>query len=206
VEHTSEHIQWHPSKVTKQDRHRMNAHRSCVLWLTGLSGSGKSTLAYETERRLHGMKIRSYVLDGDNLRHGLNGDLGFSAEHRKENIRRTSEVAKLLVDAGIITIIALISPYRADRELARSLFGEGEFIEAYVDCPLEVCEQRDPKGLYKKARAGIIPGFTGISAPYEAPLHPEIVIPSARQSLAESVDQIIDCLLSLRMLPSGMTR
>lgn len=196
MEHASEHIQWHNSNVTKGDRHRMNAHRSCVLWLTGLSGSGKSTIAYEVERRLMGMNVRSYVLDGDNLRHGLNRDLGFSAEHRKENIRRTSEVAKLLVEAGFITMLALISPYRSDRDLARSLFSEGEFVEAYVNCPLQVCEQRDPKGLYKKARAGIIPGFTGISAPYEPPLEPEIVILSSQESLNTSVDQIIDYLVS----------
>lgn len=200
MEHSSKHIQWQPSNVTKDDRHRMNAHRSCVLWLTGLSGSGKSTIAYEVERRLTGMNVRTYVLDGDNLRHGLNSDLGFSAEHRKENIRRTSEVAKLLVEAGIITLLALISPYRSDRDLARRIFGEGEFVEIYVNCPLQVCEQRDPKGLYKKARAGIIPGFTGISAPYEPPLAPEIVIPTSQQALKESVDQIIEYLFSRHYL------
>ncbi|NOV04254.1 adenylyl-sulfate kinase [Paenibacillus planticolens] len=192
---SDKHIQWQPSNISKKDRHLLNSHKSCVLWLTGLSGSGKSTLAYEMDRLLYNQNVRSYVLDGDNLRHGLNGNLGFSPEDRSENIRRTAEAAKLLVDAGMIAIVALISPYRADREQARSLFSEGEFIEVYVDCPLHICEERDPKGLYMKARAGVIPNFTGITAPYEQPFSPEIVISSNRQSLQASASRIYDYLL-----------
>lgn len=197
---SDKHIQWQHSKLSKLERQGLNAHRSCVLWLTGLSASGKSTLAYEVERLLFSQNVRAYVLDGDNLRHGLNGNLGFSPEDRSENIRRTAEAAKLLVDAGVIAIVALISPYRADRERARSLFAPGEFIEIYVDCPLQVCEERDPKGLYMKARAGVIGSFTGITAPYEEPLQPEITIPSSRQSLQESASQINRYLADNRMI------
>lgn len=191
----NKHIQWQYSKVSKQDRQLINTHKSCVLWLTGLSGSGKSSLAYEVEYILHKQGVRTYVLDGDNLRHGINQNLGFSAEDRSENIRRTAEVSKLMVDAGMITFVALISPYRSDREAARSLFVSEEFIEVYIDCPLHVCEQRDPKGLYMKARSGIIPGFTGISAPYEPPVKPEITISSNKHLLWESASQIIDYLI-----------
>jgi adenylylsulfate kinase len=192
---SDKHIQWQPSNVSRSERHHLNSHKSCVLWLTGLSGSGKSSIAYEMERLLFTQNIRSYVLDGDNLRHGLNGNLGFSPIDRSENIRRTAEAAKLLVDAGMITIVALISPYRADRELARSLFAAGEFIEVFIDCPLQICEKRDPKGLYLKARAGVIPNFTGISAPYEQPCRPEIVISSNQQSLQASTSEIYDYLI-----------
>lgn len=191
---TAENIIWHDLEVTKQDRHMLNGHKSCVLWLTGLSGSGKSTLANALSKRLHEMGKRSFVLDGDNIRHGLCQGLGFSPEDRKENIRRISEVAKLFVEAGIITITAFISPYREEREKARTLFDQGEFIEAYIKCPIEKCEQRDPKGLYQKARAGVIPSFTGISAPYEVPDTPEIVIESSKWTVDQSVDVFINYL------------
>ncbi|CAG7630608.1 adenylyl-sulfate kinase [Paenibacillus allorhizosphaerae] len=186
----------HPSHITRDHRHRLNMHHSCVLWLTGLSGSGKSTLAYALEKALYHASCRSYVLDGDNIRHGLNQDLGFHPEDRKENIRRIAEVAKLFADAGMIAVTAFISPYRADREMARSIVGEGDFIEIYVKCSLSECERRDPKGLYQKARAGEITQFTGISAPYEPPERPELVIESDRYSVSESVDLILNLLSS----------
>ncbi|WP_246066767.1 adenylyl-sulfate kinase [Paenibacillus koleovorans] len=191
---TQDPIVWHPSTITRQDRNRLNGHRSGILWLTGLSGAGKSTLAYELEKQLHGRGCRTYVLDGDNVRHGLNRNLGFSPEDRSENIRRVAEVAKLFVDAGFIAIVALISPVRLDRQAARALFQEGEFLEVYVKCPIEECERRDPKGLYKKARAGELKGFTGIDAPYEPPLKPEIVVESSRHSPADGAAQLIELL------------
>ncbi|MFD0868590.1 Adenylyl-sulfate kinase [Chlamydia abortus] len=190
----AENIVWHAASVTKPDRHRLNRHKSCVLWFTGLSGSGKSTLANAVQTKLHELEKRSYVLDGDNIRHGLSKGLGFSAEDRRENIRRIGEVAKLFVDAGIITLTAFISPYREDRNLARGLLEPGEFIEIYVKCPLEECERRDPKGLYQKARNGEISEFTGISSPYEEPLAPDIVIDSSRKSVEESVELVISYL------------
>ncbi len=190
----SENIVWHQASVTREDRHRLNGHKSCVLWFTGLSGAGKSTLSVAVEQELYQHHIRSYVLDGDNIRHGLNHNLGFSPEDRKENIRRIGEVAKLFVDAGLFALSAFISPYREDRDQVRSRFAEGEFIEIYVKCSLEECERRDPKGLYKKARTGEIKEFTGISAPYEAPLNPEIVIESDRQTVEASVEQVIQYL------------
>jgi adenylylsulfate kinase len=187
-------IVWHHSKVTKEDRQKLNGHKSVVLWFTGLSGAGKSTLSVEVEKKLHQRGVRTYILDGDNIRHGLNKDLGFSAEDRKENIRRIGEVAKLMVDAGIVTLTAFISPYREDREMVRQLLGEKEFIEIYVKCSLEECERRDPKGLYKKARAGEIKGFTGIDDPYEEPENPELVVETDKQTLEESVKQVITYL------------
>ncbi|EJL28135.1 adenylyl-sulfate kinase [Brevibacillus sp. BC25] len=180
-------IVWHPTTVTKQDRQKRAGHKSCVLWFTGLSGAGKSTLANAVEHELHQRGLASYVLDGDNIRHGLNRGLGFGAEDRQENIRRIGEVAKLFVDAGVITLTAFISPYREDRELARNLVEAGEFIEVYVKCSLDECERRDVKGLYQKARNGEIGQFTGISAPYEAPLQAELVIESDKQTIEESV-------------------
>jgi adenylylsulfate kinase len=191
---TATNIVWHATAITKQQRQQLNGHKSCVLWFTGLSGSGKSTLANAVEQRLHQLGLRSYILDGDNIRHGLNRGLGFSAEDRKENIRRIAEVAKLFVDAGVIALTAFISPFREDRDLARGLLEEGEFVEIYVKCPLEECERRDPKGLYKKAREGQIPEFTGISSPYEEPLAPELVIDSSELSVEESVDIVIQYL------------
>lgn len=184
------HITWHHTTVGKEDRHRLNGHKSCVLWFTGLSGSGKSTLANAMDHAFYQLGIKSYVLDGDNIRHGLNRDLSFRPEDRKENIRRIGEVAKLFVDSGQIVSTAFISPYREDRTLVRSMFDPDEFIEVYVNCPIHVCEDRDPKGLYKKARAGEIPDFTGISSPYETPEHPELTIESAQSTTDESVAKI----------------
>ncbi|MED1796088.1 adenylyl-sulfate kinase [Brevibacillus nitrificans] len=187
-------IVWHPTTVTKEDRQKRAGHKSCVIWFTGLSGAGKSTLANAVEHELHQRELASYVLDGDNIRHGLNRGLGFSAEDRKENIRRIGEVAKLFVDAGVITLTAFISPYLEDRALARSLVAEGEFIEVYVKCSLEECERRDVKGLYEKARKGEIGQFTGISSPYEEPITPELVIETGTLSVEQSVATVIDYL------------
>ncbi|RAT96504.1 adenylyl-sulfate kinase [Brevibacillus sp. Leaf182] len=187
-------IVWHPTTVTKEDRQKRAGHKSCVLWFTGLSGAGKSTLANAVEHELHQRGLASYVLDGDNIRHGLNRGLGFGAEDRQENIRRIGEVAKLFVDAGVITLTAFISPYREDRELARNLVEAGEFIEVYVKCSLDECERRDVKGLYQKARSGEIGQFTGISAPYEEPLQAELVIESDKQTIEESVQIVLTYL------------
>lgn len=183
-------IEWQQSLVRRQDREAQNAHRSIALWLTGLPCAGKSTLAFALEVRLHKLGCRSYVLDGDNVRHGLCGDLGFSEEARSENIRRVGEVSKLMVDAGIITITAFISPFRTDRERVRSMFKPREFIEVYCACALEVCEARDVKGLYKRARAGEVEQFTGVSSPYEAPVAPEIVVDTGGDSLDACVEQV----------------
>ncbi|MEW9699971.1 adenylyl-sulfate kinase [Paenibacillus sp. SI8] len=188
------------STINRQDRNVLNQHRSCVLWLTGLSGSGKSTLANEVEKQLYTRGVRTYILDGDNIRLGLNKDLGFRAEDRKENIRRIGEVSKLFVDAGVLVISAFISPYRADREMVKTLFDDGEFIEVYLNCSLEICEQRDPKGLYKKARMGEIKEFTGISAPYETPSSPELNIETGNYSPEESAQLIIEYLIRQQII------
>lgn len=190
----STNITWHDSKVTKEERQKLNQHKSAVLWFTGLSGSGKSTLSVELEKELHAQGVHTYRLDGDNVRHGLNNNLGFSPEDRTENIRRIGEVGKLMVDAGLITLTAFISPYREDRDNVREILDEKEFIEVYVKCSVEACEARDPKGLYKKARAGEIKGFTGIDAPYEEPENPELTIETDKQPLKECVQAIIDHL------------
>ncbi|MCF6094227.1 adenylyl-sulfate kinase [Microaerobacter geothermalis] len=192
---TISNIVWQGSSVHKPERQQLNGHKSCILWLTGYSGSGKSTLANEVDKRLHQMGVRSYVLDGDNIRHGLNKGLGFTPEDRRENIRRIGEVAKLFVDAGMIPITAFISPFREDRQLVRNLVEPGEFIEVYVKCPLEECEQRDPKGLYKKARIGEIPEFTGVSSPYEEPENPELIIETHRFTIDQSAEKIIQYLM-----------
>lgn len=184
---------YHPT-ITKSDRQRLNRHGSVILWFTGLSGSGKSTLAYQLEEDLFKKGVRTYVLDGDNIRTGLNKNLGFSAEDREENIRRIAEVAKLFIDAGIVVLTAFISPYRKDRAIARTLVGADEFVEIYVKCPLEICRQRDTKGLYKKASLGILKQFTGIDAPYEEPEHPDIVIETDTMSIERSVKRIIEFL------------
>jgi adenylylsulfate kinase len=184
----------HDGAVSREAREQLLGQRGCVIWLTGLSGSGKSTIARALEQRLVEQGTLAYVLDGDNLRHGLNSDLGFSPAARAENIRRTGEVAVLFADAGIVAITALISPYRSDRDRVREAAGERRFIEVFVDTPLEVCERRDPKGLYRKARANEIPDFTGISAPYEAPLHPEVTLNTAERSVDECVTQLLDFL------------
>jgi len=192
--HKSHNIFWSKSKVTAQQRELRNAHRGCVVWLTGLSASGKSTIATELERELFNLGRNVYVLDGDNVRHGLCSDLGFSPDDRTENIRRVGEVAKLFADAGIICVTAFISPYRSDRDLVRKICKEGRFIEVFVNAPIEVCEQRDPKGLYVKARANEIKNFTGISAPYEPPAKAEIELRTDQLSVAESVAGIIEFL------------
>ncbi|HOP95892.1 MAG TPA: adenylyl-sulfate kinase [Verrucomicrobiota bacterium] len=192
--HKSDNIYWSQGKVTATQRELRNGHRGCVLWLTGLSGSGKSTIATELERELFNLGRHVYILDGDNIRHGLCSDLGFSPEDRTENIRRVGEVAKLFADAGVICITAFISPYRADRALARKVLPQGRFIEVFVNAPVEVCEKRDPKGLYAKARAGEIPNFTGVSAPYEAPENAEIELQTDKLTVAECVTKIIDYL------------
>ena len=187
----SKYISWHQHKVSKQDRSRIKGHKPCVIWFTGLSGSGKSTIANALEDALNRKGYHTYLLDGDNIRHGLNKDLGFSDEDRKENIRRIAEVAKLFVDAGLIVITAFISPFKEEREFARSLVEKDEFIEVFVDTPLKVCEQRDPKGLYKKAKEGKIKNFTGIDSPYEPPDAPEIHIRTERLTVQESVERIM---------------
>lgn len=182
---------WQHSYLTRRDRHKRNGHGSCALWFTGLSGAGKSTLAFALEKELHDRKIASCVLDGDNLRQGLNRDLGFTAEDRTENIRRVGEVSKLLVDAGLFVLAAFISPNAQDRRMVRSLFDPGDFIEIYVKCSLEECERRDPKGLYKKARSGLIPDFTGIGAPYEIPGSPDLVIDTERLTVEQAVASLV---------------
>jgi adenylylsulfate kinase len=190
----STNITWHETTITKTDRRIQNGHGSCVLWFTGLSGSGKSTIANAVSYELYRLGINEYVLDGDNIRHGLNKDLGFSEHDRAENIRRIGEVAKLFVDSGKVVTTAFISPFRSDREQVRALFEEGEFIEVYIDCPLEECERRDPKQLYAKARRGEIKDFTGIDSPYEAPENPEIVIHSDKVTVEEAVEQVLHYL------------
>ncbi len=191
VEPKSKNIVWHHATIVKEDRERLFGHKGVVLWFTGLSGSGKSTLANEVEAQLFERGCHTYILDGDNIRHGLNKDLGFSPKDREENIRRIGEVAHLFAQAGVIVMTAFISPYKADRDMARKLSKEGEFIEIYCRCSLEECERRDTKGLYKKARAGQIPEFTGISAPYEAPDNPELIIDTDAEALAESAAKVI---------------
>lgn len=190
----NKHIQWHHSTVTKELRQHLNQHRSCVLWFTGLSGSGKSTLANAVDQALFERKIHSFILDGDNIRHGLNKDLSFHHKDRQENIRRIGEVAKLFVDSGLIISTAFISPFQKDREMVRRLFENGEFIEIYVKCPLHICEARDPKGLYQKARSGEIANFTGISSPYEAPVSPEIIIETDKVDQLQAVETILTYL------------
>lgn len=187
----STNITWHDSEVTKAQRQERNGHKSVVIWFTGLSGSGKSTISVALEKALFEQNITSYRLDGDNIRHGLNQNLGFSPEDRKENIRRIGEVGKLMVDAGVVTMTAFISPYEEDRNTVRDILEDGEFIEVYTKCSLDECESRDPKGLYKKARSGEIKEFTGINAPYEEPSNPEIIIDTENESVEESVEKIL---------------
>jgi adenylylsulfate kinase len=194
TEQKATNIHWHDGEITAQDRERLLDQKGAVIWFTGLSGSGKSTLANAVQEKLYEMGNLTYVLDGDNIRHGLNKNLGFSPEDREENIRRIGEVSKLFTDTGVITMTAFISPYRADRDKAREMVAAGQFIEIYVSVPLEIAEQRDPKGLYKKARAGEIKQFTGIDAPYEEPLKAELVVDTGKLNLEESVAQVIKYL------------
>ncbi|MBS4052636.1 adenylyl-sulfate kinase [Methylomonas rivi] len=182
---------WHHSTVTRVRREQQNGHKSVILWFTGLSGAGKSTLAHAVEERLYQLGCRTFVLDGDNVRHGLCGDLGFSDQDRQENIRRIAELAKLMLEAGTIALTAFISPFRAERNLARKLVPHGDFIEIYCSCDLAICEERDVKGLYKKARQGEIKYFTGISSPYEAPEKPELKVDTGKYSLDECVEQVL---------------
>jgi len=203
----STNVVWHETHVGRSDREARRGHKGATIWFTGLSGSGKSTIANEVDRRLYEQGRFSYVLDGDNVRHGMNGDLGFSPEDRTENIRRIGEVAKLFVDAGALVLTAFISPYREDRDRVRNIADQpGDFIEVFVDCPLDVCEERDPKGLYKKARSGEIPNFTGISAPYEAPEQAEITVNTAEMSVEQTVDTIIEYLRNGGYLESSSTQ
>lgn len=187
-------LTWHDAAISKEQRHEKNGYEGKIIWFTGLSASGKSTIANAFSRRLFELEKQVYVLDGDNIRQGLNNDLGFGDEARKENIRRIGEVAKLFIDSGQYVLTAFISPFREDRQLVRDLVPDGEFIEVFVKCSIEACEKRDPKGLYKKARKNEIPNFTGISSPYEEPLKPEIIVDSELFSVEQCVDQLIDQL------------
>jgi adenylylsulfate kinase len=204
AEQKATNVHWHEGEVTRADRNRLLGQKGVTVWFTGLSGSGKSTVAVALETELARRGKLAYRLDGDNVRLGINKNLGFSAEDRTENIRRIGEISKLFVDAGVIVLSSFVSPYRADRDLVRKLHVDGnmDFIEVYVDVPLEEAEKRDPKGLYKKARAGEIKNFTGISDPYEAPLNPELVLPSHQMSLEEEVNAVLN-LLEQRGLLSG---
>ena len=191
---------WHTATISRTDREKLHQHKSIVLWFTGLSGSGKSTLAHAVENYLHKAGKSTYVLDGDNIRHGLCSDLGFSDNDRIENIRRISETAKLLTEAGVITLTAFISPFKADRNEARKLFPHGDFIEIYCQCSIEICEKRDVKGLYKKARAGEIKSFTGIDSPYEAPIKPELIVNTQEITIEQSVKQVLILLQKKQIL------
>jgi len=193
-------VVWHDHKVERKEREQLLKQKGVILWFTGLSGSGKSTVANEVAYKLQEMGKLAYILDGDNIRHGLNKDLGFSPEARKENIRRISEVANLFADAGLITLTAFISPYAKDRNFCRKLAGEGRFLEVYTKASLGTCEKRDPKGMYKKARAGVIKDFTGINAPYEEPENPEIIIDTDNETIDESADKVIKKLEDLGLI------
>jgi adenylylsulfate kinase len=197
---SNEHIVWHECLVNRVDRNRLNKHRSGLVWFTGLSASGKSTIAHGVEKELFSLGVRTYVLDGDNVRHGLNANLGFSPEDREENIRRIGEVAKLMVDAGLVVFTAFISPYCKDRDAVRKLFGGEDFYEVFVKCSLGECEKRDPKGLYRKARAGIIKNYTGISAPYEEPESPELVIDTEVLTPEDSIKRVIAFLCARNVI------
>ncbi|WP_129705217.1 adenylyl-sulfate kinase [Priestia megaterium] len=196
----STNITWHDAGITKEERREQNNHHSFVLWFTGLSGSGKSTVANAVAKALFDKNIRNYVLDGDNVRFGLNKNLGFSAEDRTENIRRIGEVSKLFVDSGQVVLTAFISPFQEDRAQVREILEGNEFLEVYVECPLEECEKRDPKGLYKKARSGEIRDFTGIDSPYESPANAELTINTSTQSVEECVQTVIEYLANRKFI------
>ena len=199
----STNVVWHHATVTRARREGQSGHRGAIVWFTGLSGSGKSTLAHAVEETLYQHGCRTFVLDGDNVRHGLCGDLGFSAQDRQENIRRIGEMAKLFMEAGVIVLTAFISPYRADRERVRGMVEHGDFIEIYCDASIEVCEARDIKGMYKKARAGLITEFTGISSPYEAPENPELDVNTGGVELEDCVRQVIGELMQRGLIKSS---
>lgn len=199
----STNITWHAGHVTRAQREALHGHRGVALWLTGLSGSGKSTLAHAIERTLVERRLSTYVLDGDNVRHGLSGDLGFSPQDRTENLRRIGAVAQLFLDAGLIALCAFVSPYRADRERLRASMAPGDFVEIYVRASLDACRARDPKGLYQKAASGALSDFTGVGAPYEPPEHPEMVLDTEKQPLSESVAQVIRFLELGGYIPGG---
>jgi adenylylsulfate kinase len=191
---TDNHVVWHETLVNRLQRNRLNKHKSGLLWFTGLSAAGKSTIAHHLEKDLFDRGIRCYVLDGDNVRHGLNNNLGFSREDRKENLRRIAEVSKLMVDAGLVVLAAFISPYREDRAFVKNTVGEDHFFEIYVKCSVETCEKRDPKGHYKKAKEGIIKNFTGVSAPYEEPVEPDLLIDTEALDVESSVQNVLELL------------
>ena len=191
---------YHSATVTRERRNQLNGHKSAIIWFTGLSGSGKSTLAHSVEEELHNLDCKTFVLDGDNVRHGLSSNLTFSDNDRKENIRRIGESAKLMMEAGVISMTAFISPFKKDRNLVRQLLPQGDFIEIYCKASLEVCESRDVKGLYKRARAGEIKNYTGIDSPYEAPENPELVVNTESESLEESIAKVIDFLKSKKII------
>jgi adenylylsulfate kinase len=199
----NENIIWHRSTIGREHREQQNGHRSVALWFTGLSGSGKSTLAHAVEERLHERDCRTFVLDGDNVRHGMCSDLGFSRADREENIRRVGEMTRLFIDAGIIVLTAFISPFRADREKVRQLVGEDRFLEIYCACPLDICEQRDVKGLYRRARAGQIPDFTGLTSPYEEPIRPALVLDTAKLPLGACVEEVVNLLVEQEVIPAA---
>lgn len=198
----NENIVWHPTQVTRDQRAIQKNQKPCILWFTGLSGSGKSTVANAVESKLFEIGAHSYLLDGDNVRHGINKDLTFTDEDRIENVRRIGEISKLFVDSGLLVLTAFISPFRADRALVRKLVGEGEFIEVFIDTPIEICEQRDPKGLYKKARQGEIKHFTGIDSPYELPEAPEVVVKTSELTIEECANVVVDYLKANQYLSS----
>lgn len=201
-ENRSTNIVWHDGEVSREDRAKVLGHQGCTLWLTGLSGSGKSTIGVALEHALISRKVLAYRLDGDNVRHGLNANLGFGADDRTENIRRIGEVAKLFADAGVVTISSFISPYQRDRDQVRKIHEDAglTFLEVFIDTPIEVCEQRDPKGLYKKARAGEIKGFTGIDDPYEAPTSAEVHVRTDKQSIQDSAHELVEALIRVGVL------
>lgn len=201
-EQKSSNTVWHHATVTRERREKQHTHKSAILWFTGLSGAGKSTLAHAVEEQLHQLGCSTYVLDGDNVRHGLCGDLGFSEEDRKENIRRIGQVAKLFIESGVIVLTAFISPFRSDRQLVRNMVQHGDFIEIYCNSPIEVCEQRDVKGLYQKARSGEVKEFTGISSPYEKPAKPELEVQTGTEPLEKCVTEIIKLLVERNAIPA----
>ena len=196
----STNISWHEMSINKETRSKLNVQQPCVIWFTGLSGSGKSTIANILEQKLHTMNKRTYLLDGDNVRHGLNKDVGFTDTDRVDNIRRVAEVSKVMLDAGLITLVSFISPFRSERKMARDLLEEGEFFEVFVSTPLEECEKRDPKGLYKKARSGELKNFTGIDSTYEIPENADLVLDTKTKTAEELADQIINFLESKKII------